>query len=554
VNRLPRHPLLAVLVLALVPLLGGLAAAQTPSPPGTYQRVVDITLPVSGDVRYGDDYHASRGGGTRVHQATDLFGEKLQGLHAAVDGEICFITGFGEPMPTWGYSVSLCGDDGLVYRYIHMNNDTPGTDDGLGGPEWAYAPGIREGIEVERGQWLGYLGDSGNAEGTPPHLHFEIRDPELVDPELAQDRYEQGRINPYPSLESARRRGDLPTPPGQPDPPDPPQRPDPPEQPDLSEGIRRLAGLDRIGTAIALSQERVAARTVIVVPYATHAEALVAAPLAGLLGAPVLLSSPDRLDDEVADEIRRLGAVNAYVIGRSDQLSAEVERDLTAAGIVGQARLAARSPLALSAEVAAEMQSYPEFAGGADRVFVALGESDDPSRAWPDALSASALAAQRHAPILLVRTGELPESVAQVLGELDPSLVTVVGGPVAVSDEVVDDVAAAVPGAEVERLAGENRYATSVQVAAEARSGGMDGRTAWIATGLNFPDALAAGPAAARNDAPLLLVDGLTPGASPDTDAWLAGAASTLDGAVLVGGSAAISDPVRDEILRLVDS
>src|SRR5690606_32955657 len=105
--------------------------------------------------------------------------------------------------PSYGYMVTVCGDDGREYHYIHLNNDSPGTDDGRGGPAGAYAPGIRPGVRVARGQWIGYLGDSGNAETTPPHLHFEIEDPRLGDARVRGGRYRGDRINPYPSLVAA---------------------------------------------------------------------------------------------------------------------------------------------------------------------------------------------------------------------------------------------------------------------------------------------------------------------------------------------------------------
>jgi putative cell wall-binding protein len=528
-----RRTLLAVLSIVLVPLVGGVANAQTS--PGSYERVVDIMFPVAGEVRYSNDYHSDRGGGTRIHQGTDIMGRKLQPLHATVDGVICYINGIDEPMPSWGYSITLCGDDGLDYRYVHINNDNPGTDDGQGGPGWAYAPGIRKGLRVARGEWLAYMGDSGNAEGTPPHLHFEIYDRDMVDPELQREKYKQGRLNPYPSLRDAERRGDLPG-----------------GRQVSDDGVRRLAGRNRIETAVALSRERGQAATVIIVPADTHAEALVAAPLAGLIDAPVLLSPNAGLDYTVAAEVQRLGARNAYVVGRTDQLARQVEADLADAGITAQARLEAPDALSLSAVVAREMASYPVMADGVDRVFLAVGESGDPSRAWPDALSASALAAELRTPILLTRTDELPLAVADVLAELSPDTVSVVGGTVAVSDAVARAAVEAAGSAELERLSGPDRYGTSVAIAGRARGIGMAGTTAWLATGLNFPDALAAGPAAARNDVPLVLVHGTAPGGSPATEAWLRQEADGLDGAVVVGGTEAVTDAVRAEIARLV--
>lgn len=131
-----------------------------------------IVFPVFGSVTYYDDFGNDRDGGARSHEGNDLMGKKMLPLVAAVDGTI---TNVNYPEATWGMSVTIRDKDGYTYHYLHMNNDTPGTDDGMGDGFNAYAPDIQEGNKVVKGQLIGYMGDSGNAEGTPPHLHFEIR-------------------------------------------------------------------------------------------------------------------------------------------------------------------------------------------------------------------------------------------------------------------------------------------------------------------------------------------------------------------------------------------
>ena len=100
------------------------------------------------------------------------------------------------------YNILLRGDDGNDYFYIHLNNDTPGTDDGLGGVQFAYAPGLDNGTRVHRGDVIGYVGDSGNAEDTGSHLHFEIHLGGYVAATSGQTRTPSA-IDPYASLKAA---------------------------------------------------------------------------------------------------------------------------------------------------------------------------------------------------------------------------------------------------------------------------------------------------------------------------------------------------------------
>jgi hypothetical protein len=185
-----------VLIVALTALVLPAAAASAQSDINT---VVDITFPVhdpQGLSSYRDDYHDPRGGGTRVHMATDIGGARTDGLrvHAAVGGTITWITRLdGANVGTAGYALGVRGDDGHTYRYMHLGRDA-------WGPDRAYAPGIARNVRVERGQFIGFLGSSGNASLDWPHLHFEIcRAHDCTD-----------RLNPFVSLKDAERRGDYP--------------------------------------------------------------------------------------------------------------------------------------------------------------------------------------------------------------------------------------------------------------------------------------------------------------------------------------------------------
>lgn len=148
-----------------------------------------IIFPVIGSVRYSDDFGDPRSGG-RTHEGNDIVGKKMIPLVAVVDGTVRFVA---YPEPYYGYMVSIEDEDGYQYRYLHINNDKPGTDDNKGGGVNAYALDMKRGYPVAAGQLIGWMGDSGNAESTAPHLHFEIRSSDGAP------------INPYQSLKAARK-------------------------------------------------------------------------------------------------------------------------------------------------------------------------------------------------------------------------------------------------------------------------------------------------------------------------------------------------------------
>ncbi len=169
------------LILVTVIALAGI------TPPRAHAAEVrNIVFPVIGGVSYYDDFGAPRSG--HSHEGNDLMGRKLMPLVAAVDGTVSWVQ---YPEPDWGYAISLRDADGYQYWYLHVNNDNPGTDDGVGGGLNAYAPDVINGATVVRGQLIGWMGDSGNAEGTGAHLHFEIHTPDGTP------------FSPYESLKAA---------------------------------------------------------------------------------------------------------------------------------------------------------------------------------------------------------------------------------------------------------------------------------------------------------------------------------------------------------------
>ncbi|HVF04817.1 MAG TPA: M23 family metallopeptidase [Frankiaceae bacterium] len=192
-----RLSLVSLVTTASVAVLGAPAGAADYRPAdyaySTATVVVPMTFPVVGPVSYSDTFLACRSGCARKHMGQDLMGPKMNVAVAAFNGVIWSVkreTTVGE-----GNYLTLKGDNGWSANYIHMNNDTPGTDDGKGTAKYFTAAGIGAGKRVFAGEILGWIGDSGNAESTGPHLHFELRKGEPW-----------GGVvhNAYPSLRNAK--------------------------------------------------------------------------------------------------------------------------------------------------------------------------------------------------------------------------------------------------------------------------------------------------------------------------------------------------------------
>lgn len=139
-----------------------------------------LAIPVAGIAprQLLDTYSQSRAGGARVHNAIDIMARAGTPVVSATDGtveKLYFSRGGG------GISAYVRSDDGRwIYYYAHL---------------LAYAPGLREGQRLRRGDPIGLVGSTGNANPAGPHLHFAIH---AMAP---GERWHQGRaINPYPLL------------------------------------------------------------------------------------------------------------------------------------------------------------------------------------------------------------------------------------------------------------------------------------------------------------------------------------------------------------------
>jgi len=183
--------------------------------------------------------------------------------------------------------------------------------------------------------------------------------------------------------------------------------------------------------------------------------------------------------------------------------------------------------------------SLRTFPGGASTVYVASGFD------FPDALSAAALAGAADGPLLLVTSTGVPSVILTELRRLDPDRIVVAGGPGVVADAVLTTLRTVTPN--VDRIFGSNRFETSRNLARDAYDQ-AGASTVYLATGFGYADALAAGPAAASVDAPVVLVPGMLDEIDPNTLDLLNDLSTTQ--VVIVGGVGAVSAGIEESLVR----
>ena len=302
----------------------------------------------------------------------------------------------------------------------------------------------------------------------------------------------------------------------------------------VTPGVVRIAGANRYATSVASAKRGfpAGAPAVVVATGTNWPDALGGSALAGAAHGPLLLTRKDALPSEVATEIRRLGAVKAYVLGSSAAVGPAVESTLVSMlGRSNVIRLGGPDRYVtahLVSEEAMRLLSFT-FTG---TVIVTTG------RNYPDATAASPVAALLGAPVLLVNPSQ-----AEVALPPGTQKAVVLGSTAAVPAAIETYLVDRLGRDNVYREGGANRYATACQLAFLSSFFGVKAETTGLATGTNFPDALTAGPLLARSASPLLLT---RPTALPgETKALLQAAAPQVKSLVIFGDYNAVSAAVE---------
>ncbi len=299
----------------------------------------------------------------------------------------------------------------------------------------------------------------------------------------------------------------------------------------------RLAGVDRYATGAAISAATYPPGVAVayVATGLNFPDALAGAAAAGSQGAPILLVTPNSIPGATAIELTRLQPGRIVVLGASGVISNYVLSALAAYTTGTVTRIAGADRYATAAAISATT-----YAPGVAVTYVATGLN------FPDALAGAAAAGSQGAPVLLVGTDEIPSATATELNRLQPGRIVILGAGGVVSANVANALQAFTTGT-VTRLSGDNRYATAAAISAATYAPGV--AIAYVATGANFPDALAGAAAAGWQGAPILLVT---------KDSIPAATAAELQRlnpgrVVILGSTGVVSEAVRIQLQQYVN-
>lgn len=255
--------------------------------------------------------------------------------------------------------------------------------------------------------------------------------------------------------------------------------------------VIRHSGKNRYETALEVSRASFEKSDfAIVVSGESFPDALAGGPLAGILDAPILLTPKSDMPDGLLEELVKLQVKKVYILGGTEAIDRGIEQQLRAVASVE--RLGGEDRYETCVLIATRIRAIT----GETQVAIANG------RNFPDAISASGYLGAAGIPLLLTEKNALPEAVLGYLTRVDAPKTLVLGGTEVISAGVESQLKG------VERIAGANRWETSVAIANygfDRMNTGETLKTVLLVNGMNFPDALSSAPISSMLKAPILL-------------------------------------------------
>lgn len=286
----------------------------------------------------------------------------------------------------------------------------------------------------------------------------------------------------------------------------------------LAASVDRIKGADRYQTAVEISKAGwQTANTVVLATGSDFPDALAGTPLAYSMNAPILLTNESTLPESTKKEILRLKASKAILLGGEGAISKEVEKTLRSMGLTID-RIGGKQRFETAANIAKRLPST--------KAIITNG------RNFPDAIAVAPYAAKNGIPILLTEKESLPDATYQITKSKSQSIIVGQEGVVA------KNVAARLTNPV--RYGGIDRYQTNQIINEKLK---MNASKAYVATGENFADALTGSVLAAKNNAPILLVQ------QSSIPSPIKAISSNYNEFVIFGGTVAVNEQVRQTLI-----
>lgn len=305
--------------------------------------------------------------------------------------------------------------------------------------------------------------------------------------------------------------------------------------------ISRLFGGDRYTTAIQICKNGwISSDYVVIARGDEFPDALSGVVLASKYDAPLLLTPPDSLNQYTADEIKRIGAKEVFILGNGAAISSSVVKDLQEQCQIENKkihRFGGIDRYETSAIIAAEIGSSRKTA------IIATGEN------FPDALSAAPLAGSRKWPLLLVNglKSEIGNLTRETLTKLNINQTIIIGQVDVVSKEIEENLKSSnSPVKSIQRIGGDDRYQTCLEIIKYRLAGEpFSLENVYLATGRDFPDALSGSILAAKSNGAIILTPEII---GKNTFDYLKINSSKIYNFYLLGGNDVISDTIYEQL------